>query len=593
MSFFRNLNIGKRFIVAFAVMLGLMVLISITGYTGLMRVLPMAHSIYTDRLIPLADIDEVSHHWFRVQLNTDHIASTTNAQEIDQLQQLSEKELQQASQRMTAYEATELVESEKKHIERYKKVKAMCLDVTARVIAASRSGNSIEADHLMRTEAKVAFGEIIETLRELVRDQRVVGVELYNSLKSTATMAEIIILSIAVLSLLLGISLAITMARSVTRPLKQLNDAAGKVAQGALDTVVVVDTKDEIDSLALSFNVMVASVRSALHEVERKSSEAEAAAAEVREALENIGMLTSQVRTATYEAAQYTSEISTSTEQMAAGAEEQAAQTVEVATAAEEMAQTIAETAHNITITAQSSEQAGAAARTGLGAVVGAKTSMETIVAVTRTTGEKIDALSAKVEEVGGIAEVINEIADQTNLLALNAAIEAARAGEHGRGFAVVADEVRKLAERTTKATKEISQVLQSIQTETRQAHESMEQASNVIEQELTSSHHLTDVFERISSETENVVNLIGQIAVVSEEQSSTMSEVSKTIEGMRVVSEQAAAGVNQIAQSTARLNNLMENLQRLVDQFSSNNREDRKAIPRSQGRYITEPSFS
>lgn len=194
---------------------------------------------------------------------------------------------------------------------------------------------------------------------------------------------------------------------------------------------------------------------------------------------------------------------------------------------------------------------------------------MVRIVEVTQTSGEKIERLSTKVEEVGSITQVINDIADQTNLLALNAAIEAARAGEHGRGFAVVADEVRKLAERTGKATKEISGVLKAIQDETMSARKSMEEAGDVVQKELVSTEMLTTTFDRISSETDNVTSLINQIAVASEEQSMTMSAVSKNIEGMRSVSEQSAIGVQQIAQATSQLNHLTDNLRSLVEQFS------------------------
>ncbi len=567
---FQNMGIGKRFFVSFAVILGLMVATSVMEYMSLVKIRPLAYSMYADRLIPATDLGEMSHHWFRIQLNTENLLSTRDPQEVASLLQASEKELQEVKEHLAAYEATYLVEAEIQHLDQYRKAQSACLAVYSRVVDASRRNDSTGIGMPAQAEIKGAFGKVIETVRELVNDQRVVGIELYNTLEGTVNMAEVTSAVIALVSLMVGFLLSFFLARSVTRPLKQLNEAAHQVANGDWDAAVAVSSTDEIGSLAESFNRMVDSVRSGLREVEQKGREAEVAASEAREALENITRLTEQVRAAAGEVAQYTGEISTSAEQMAAGAEEQASQTAEVAAAAEEMAQTITETSRSITVTAQSSEQAGAAAQAGMSAVSGAKASMETIVTVTRATSEKIDTLTAKVEEVGSIAEVINEIADQTNLLALNAAIEAARAGTHGRGFAVVADEVRKLAERTAKATKEISIVLKSIQVETHQARESMEQASDVVERELASSTHLTSAFERISVETGNVTMLINQIAASSEEQSSTMSEVSKTIEGMRVVAEQSAVGVNQIAQATTRLNDLMENLQILVNQFSS-----------------------
>jgi methyl-accepting chemotaxis protein len=275
-----------------------------------------------------------------------------------------------------------------------------------------------------------------------------------------------------------------------------------------------------------------------------------------------------QVSGAIQATASASSEISSSTEQMAAGAQEQSAQTTEVAGAVEQMTKTIMETTKNVAIASETAKTSGNIARDG-GKVVGDTINgMNRIADVVTQAAGMVKELGSSSDKIGEIVQVIDDIADQTNLLALNAAIEAARAGEQGRGFAVVADEVRKLAERTTKATKEIAIMIKQIQKDTGNAVVSMEKGTEEVNTGKLLTQKAEEALHQIISSSKDVVENITQVAAASEEQSAAAEQISKNIESINSVTQESAAGTQQIARAAEDLNRLTENLQNLVSQF-------------------------
>jgi len=292
----------------------------------------------------------------------------------------------------------------------------------------------------------------------------------------------------------------------------------------------------------------------------------------MKKSINNLGEslcgLVRDVSEAVQATASSSNEISASAEQMAAGAQEQSSQATEVASAVEQMTSTILETTKHSTSAASNAKNAVTIADEGGKVVRQTVEGMNRISDVVKETAEMVLELGNNSEQIGEIIQVIDDIADQTNLLALNAAIEAARAGEQGRGFAVVADEVRKLAERTTKATKEIADMIKKIQGDTGEAVRSINSGTEEVEKGKELASKSGESLDEIIKGATETVDMVNQVAAASEEQSAAAEQISRSIEGISSVTQESALGTQQIARASEDLNQLTDNLQELISQF-------------------------
>lgn len=261
-------------------------------------------------------------------------------------------------------------------------------------------------------------------------------------------------------------------------------------------------------------------------------------------------------------------ELSSSATLQAQGADTQRDQTTQVAAAMQEMSSTVLEVSENSSRAAEASSQAAETARRGGGIVEETLSRMRAISVAVSATARKVADLGKSSDQIGRIIGVIDDIADQTNLLALNAAIEAARAGEQGRGFAVVADEVRKLAERTTTATKEIAQMIRTIQGETRSAVEAMEAGTRQAEEGVSTTAQAGDALKEIILMSDTVGQMITQIATSATEQSNASGKINQNIEQIATLVRESAEGSQQSAKACEDLSGLALDLQKTVSQF-------------------------
>jgi methyl-accepting chemotaxis protein len=411
-----------------------------------------------------------------------------------------------------------------------------------REIVLQKEGNSRNASALafgpQAQDADKEMAAALGVLSSIEKDQVQASVD---SEKDTEFTDEKVTVVLVAFGLLFGIVEATLMARSITRSMSAMLDMIHEIASNNLavpDLEIVL--KDEIGEAGLALNKM----KNSLSEV-----------------IESIASTAVHVASAS-------EELSSTAAQQAQGAETQKDQTSQVASAMQEMASTVMQVSENSNRAAASSKQAADTARQGGVIVDETLAKMRAISESVRSTAKKVEELGKSSDQIGRIIGVIDDIADQTNLLALNAAIEAARAGEQGRGFAVVADEVRKLAERTTTATKEIAQMIRTVQDETRTAVAAMEEGTRQVEAGLETTSQAGDSLKHIIEMSEQVGQMITHIAAAATQQSSATEEINGNMEQIAHLVKESAEGAQQSAKACQDLSGLAMDLQKMVGNF-------------------------
>jgi methyl-accepting chemotaxis protein len=333
---------------------------------------------------------------------------------------------------------------------------------------------------------------------------------------------------------------AYCVASAIRLPIKNIEDSFENLSKGDLTKKLDTLSGDEFGIMGKHFNAFVDRFSSALTGVADSSNQ-----------------ISFAVNT-----------LDATANQMAKGTDTIVTEITSVATASEEMSATANEITNNCIAAARSSEIANNSAMTGENIIQEIIRSMGRIDERVKESALIIHKLGERSDQIGEIAGIINDIAEQTNLLALNAAIEAARAGEHGRGFAVVADEVRKLAERTTGATKQIGETIQTMQNEMKNAVISMEGGVKEVEIGNNETAKSGSALKEILNQINTLASQINQIAVASEEQSATTNEINNNIQKISKIVEGAANNISENAEASSHLSGLSVELNKLANQF-------------------------
>jgi methyl-accepting chemotaxis protein len=341
-------------------------------------------------------------------------------------------------------------------------------------------------------------------------------------------------------SLLVSAVLGILIGRGILLPLRSCLSVMEALANGDLSRRAGVRGEDELARLAMAADG----------------------------ALDRMSLMVTQIRSLAGQVAAAATEVTASSEEMSADVASQAREIAEIDASIREMASATDEVAGRATEANSAADESGKLAESGGTIVADTVTEMKGISQAVSAGAASVGELGKRGEQIGQIIAVINDIADQTNLLALNAAIEAARAGEHGRGFAVVADEVRKLADRTTKATEEIGVSIRAIQQETGQAVSKIgagsEQVGRGVERAIEAGLSLS----KIVASSRKVGEMVGLIATAAQQQMSVSRQVAERVGTIRQSTERTTVGSTQAAQAAASLSGKAEELSRLVAAF-------------------------
>lgn len=623
MHWFLNLKIRTKLISSFAIV---SILTAFVGYIGISDIEELQRQdkvLYDDGAVPLGELVHISTYFQKIRVLTRDIVLENNIASIETNASLINASRDSVNKYAALYEQRLVRPEDKIKFQEFKDSRVAYGEGLKQLIVLAKANDDAKAFAYLNTELMDKANNEQSHIFTLVDDRTEDAKLIVDQNSSLAASAYRLMLIFVVLSVVIAMVLGIVIARVISKPIQFLDEAAAKVAAGDVMQRVENNHTDETGRLTASFNTMVVNIRKTLEEVQRASEETRIAMHKAKNlqaeseaqghyltdsvetimqeihqfakgnlvvhltpprsdddiarlyegfssAVGNIRSMVIQVSEAVETTASATAQIAASIEEMSTGAGQQSEQASNVSAAVVEMTSNIIESNRAMTRAVEKARASGESAQEGGAVVIQTIEGMNKIAEVVEQSAATVHSLGKSSEEIGEIIQVINDIADQTNLLALNAAIEAARAGEQGRGFAVVADEVRKLAERTAAATKQIGTMIKRIQQETAGAVSVMELGTREVENGKKLADKAGVSLNEIITMSNDVQIIITQLAGASAEQETTSEDIARNIQSISNVASENNRAIEQVAHATDDLARLTMTLQELLGRFET-----------------------